>query len=88
MEVEAVQVTVATGIGNRRKILTKSLPIPLVRFWWELAQFEIYLRELGVPPISEAGYRRMSAVCSGKAREVVDLLTVSGQPPQMRPNWR
>ena len=49
----------------------------------ELAQFKIDVGELGVPPISEAGYRHFRAVCTGKAREVVDLLTVTGQPRQM-----
>ena len=45
----------------------------------ELAQFEIDMGEIGVQPLSEAGYRQLRATCISKARGVLDLAAVSGQ---------
>ena len=38
-------------------------------------QFEIDLGELGMHPGTEAGYRQLRVVCTGRAREIVDLAT-------------
>ena len=50
----------------------------------ELAQFEVDLGELGVPVASEASYRHLRAMAEGKAKEVIDLQTVSGQGEQVK----
>ena len=45
----------------------------------QLDQFEIDLGEIGLMPQTEAGYRQLRAVCTGRAREIVDLCTAHGK---------
>ena len=44
----------------------------------ELVQFEVDMGELGVPLQSEAAFRQLRAVVTGKARDVLDLDNVRG----------
>ena len=76
-----------TGHGYRnlkpKKDITKITADSARSLMVELAQFEIDLGERGVPPLSEAGYRQLRAVSVGRAREVIDLFTVTGRPQQV-----